>query len=173
MEKIAKSVADFTIRHYGSSSTVVFDGYEEESRISHDIHTVGSFTDETDLSCKREGLLSRETDPNERYVINCEKENVTWLTNMSGDAYVNIVNMTVETSLQHMTTLTVSPCLLIYFAQAEEGKSIYLRSERSDRMMLSRSLQKEYLFFDLVSTHSQSRTRQHRFSNESSNGCPH
>ena len=31
--KIAKSYADFTIRHYGSSSTVVFDGYEEESRI--------------------------------------------------------------------------------------------------------------------------------------------
>ena len=31
--KIAKSYADFTIRHYGSSSSVVFDGYEEESRI--------------------------------------------------------------------------------------------------------------------------------------------
>ena len=31
--KIAKSYADFTIRHYGSSSTVIFDGYEEESRI--------------------------------------------------------------------------------------------------------------------------------------------
>ena len=27
---------------------------------------------------------------------------------MSGHAYVDIVNMTVETSLQHMTTLTVS-----------------------------------------------------------------
>ena len=33
--KIAKSYADFTIRHYGSSSrpTVDFDGYEEQSRI--------------------------------------------------------------------------------------------------------------------------------------------
>ena len=31
--KIAKSYADFTIRHYGSSSAVVFDGYEEKSRI--------------------------------------------------------------------------------------------------------------------------------------------
>ena len=41
---------------------------------------------------------------------------------------MNVVNMAVETSLQHMTTLTVSPCLLIYFAQAEEGKSIYFRS---------------------------------------------
>ena len=46
---------------------------------------------------------------------------------MSGDAYVNVVNMAVETSLQHMTTLTVSPCLLIYFTP-EEGKSIYFRS---------------------------------------------
>ena len=31
--KIAKSYADFAIRHYGSATTVVFDGYEEESRI--------------------------------------------------------------------------------------------------------------------------------------------
>ena len=68
--KIAKSYADFTIRHYGSSSTLVFDGYEKESRICHDIHTVVTFIDGTDLSCKREGLLSRETDPNERYVMN-------------------------------------------------------------------------------------------------------
>ena len=44
---------------------------------------------------------------------------------MSGD---DIVNMAVETSLQHMTTLTVSPCLLIYFAQARRVKSIYFRS---------------------------------------------
>ena len=52
---------------------------------------------------------------------------------MSGDAYVDIVNiMAVETSLQHMTMLTVSPCLLIYFAQAEEGKSIYSRSGKSE-----------------------------------------
>ena len=32
----AKSYAHFTIRHYGSSSTVVLDGYEEESRIRED-----------------------------------------------------------------------------------------------------------------------------------------
>ena len=68
--KIAKTYDDFTIRDYGSSSTVVFDGYEEESRISHDIHTVINFTDETDLSCKKEVLLSREIDPNEQYVMN-------------------------------------------------------------------------------------------------------
>ncbi len=51
---------------------------------------------------------------------------------MSGDAYVGIVNVAVETSLQHMTTLTVSPYILIYFAQAEEGKSIYFRSGKSE-----------------------------------------
>ena len=51
---------------------------------------------------------------------------------MPGDAYVDIVNMAVETSLQHMTTLTVSHCLLIYFAQAEEGKRIYFRSGKSE-----------------------------------------
>ena len=50
---------------------------------------------------------------------------------MSWDAYVDIVNMAVETLLQHMTTFTVSPCLLIFFAQAE-GKSIYFRSGKSD-----------------------------------------
>ena len=107
---------------------------------------------------------------------------------MSVDAYVDIVNMAVETSLQHMTTLTVSPCLLIYFAQAEEGKSIYFRSAKFEaddsfevyhinrlKEMIGDAFQKlakEYLFFDIVPTHSQSRTRQHRFSNESSNGCP-
>ena len=53
---------------------------------------------------------------------------------MSGDlyAYVNVVNMAVDTSLQHMTTLTVSPCLPIYFTQAEEGKSIYFRPGKSE-----------------------------------------
>ena len=47
-----------------------YDVYEGESRISHDIHTVCSFTDETYLACKKVGLLSRETDNNERYVMN-------------------------------------------------------------------------------------------------------
>ena len=34
--EIAKSYADFSIRHYGSSNTVVFYGYEEESRIKEE-----------------------------------------------------------------------------------------------------------------------------------------
>ena len=37
---------------------------------------------------------------------------------MSWDAYVDIVNMTVETSLQHMTT--------------EKGKRVYFRSGKSE-----------------------------------------
>ena len=49
---------------------------------------------------------------------------------MSGDAYVDILNiMAVETSFQRMTTVTVSTCLLTYFAQA---KSIYFRSGKSE-----------------------------------------
>ena len=50
---------------------------------------------------------------------------------MSGDLYVDKVNMAVRKSLQHMTTLTVSPCLLIYFAQAE-GKNFYFRPGKSN-----------------------------------------
>ena len=43
-----------------------------------------------------------------------------------------------------------------------------------DKRLLSRCLQKENLFFDIVPTHSQSRPRQHRLSKESKdgNGCP-
>ena len=47
------------------------------------------------------------------------------LTNRSGDAFLEIVKMAVET-LQHMTTLTVSPCLLIYCVQAD-GTTICFR----------------------------------------------
>ena len=36
--KIAKSFADFTIRHYGSATTVVFEGCEEESPNKDDTH---------------------------------------------------------------------------------------------------------------------------------------
>ena len=89
-------------------------GRVTHQRRGHDIHTVVSFTEETYLLCTREMLLSIETDPNERYVTNryWEKENVTWLTNMSGHAYVNIVNMAVETSLQHAHCISLSSHLL-------------------------------------------------------------
>ena len=121
--------------------------------------------------------------------MNWEKDNFTWLTNMSGEAYVDIVNMTVDTSLQHTTTRSLY--LLVFSSTLHRRRRVraYISDQASLRLMtdlkcitsivwkklpemLSRSLQKEYLFLDLVSTHSQSRTRQHMFSNESSNGCP-
>ena len=63
--KIAKSYADFTIRHYGSATTVVFDGCEEESPIkdgTHQrrVHTVASFTADSYISGKKEEFLSRD-----------------------------------------------------------------------------------------------------------------
>ena len=71
--KIAKSYADFAIRHYGSSSAAVVDGYEEESRIREEgtiFIQLSTSLMTTYLSCKMEGFLSRETEPNERYVMN-------------------------------------------------------------------------------------------------------
>ncbi len=82
--------------------------------------------------------------------------------------------MAVETSLlQHMTTLTVFPSLLVYFAHAE-GKSIYFRSGKSEaddsfevyhikhlKEIIGDAFQKLVKgvgYFDLVPTHSQSRT---------------
>ena len=61
-------VTDFTTRHYGSATTGVFEGCEEESPIKydthqrrgHNIHRVVSFTAERDLSGKKEEFLSRD-----------------------------------------------------------------------------------------------------------------
>ena len=65
---IAKSYDDFTIRHCGSATTVVFEVCEEESPIKddthqrrgHNIHTVVGLTAETDVSRTKEELLSRD-----------------------------------------------------------------------------------------------------------------
>jgi len=56
--RIAQLFADFTVRHYGSSVIVVFDGYEEgpfikdiaHQRRRHNIHPLVSFTAETQES---------------------------------------------------------------------------------------------------------------------------
>ena len=66
--EIAKSYADFGIRHYGPATTVVFDGYEEgrsikdntHQRRGSNMHPVVSFTAEIELSGKKEEFLSRE-----------------------------------------------------------------------------------------------------------------
>ena len=59
--EIAKSYADFAIRHYGPATTVVFDGYEEwpsikdntHQRRGRNMHPVVSFTAETKLLGKQ------------------------------------------------------------------------------------------------------------------------
>ena len=53
---------------------------------------------------------------------------------MSGDALCGHSKYGIGyiASSTHDYALTVSPCLLIYFAQAEEGKSIYFRSGKSE-----------------------------------------
>jgi hypothetical protein len=52
---IAQSYADFTVGQYGSSTTILFNGYEEGPSIKdnthlrrgHDIHPIVSFTPDT------------------------------------------------------------------------------------------------------------------------------
>ena len=70
-----------TIRHYGSATTVAFDGWEEESPIKDYTHqkgwqtmyTVISLTAETDLSDKKEEFLSRGTNKQRLIPINWAK----------------------------------------------------------------------------------------------------
>jgi len=64
--RIAQLYADFTVRHYGSSEIVVFDGYEEQpsikdityQRTRHNIHPLVSFTAETQFYGKKEEFMS-------------------------------------------------------------------------------------------------------------------
>ena len=66
--KIAKSYANFTIRHYGSATKAAFDGCEEEPPIKDDTHqktcfniqTIVSFTAEADYAGKKEECVSRD-----------------------------------------------------------------------------------------------------------------
>ena len=81
---------------------------DTHQRRGHTIHPVVSFTSETYLSGKKEELLPRDTNKQRLIPMISDglvKENVLWLANRSGDAYLVIVKMTVETSLQHTTTL--------------------------------------------------------------------
>lgn len=65
---IAQSYADFTIRHYGSATTVVFECYDEgpsikgntHERRGQNIHPIVGFTAKTEFTGKNEELLSRE-----------------------------------------------------------------------------------------------------------------
>ena len=91
-----------------------------------------------------------------------------WLTNRSGDAYLEIVKMAVETS-QHTTALIGSNlstrhghdmCFQLLFIHSISGSEMTARIFGFAKTAF-RSLKSETLSFDFVSTHSPSRTRQH------------
>ena len=142
--EIAQSYADFTIRHYGSATTVVFDGYEEgpsikdntHQRRGHNIHPVVSFTAETEFSGKKEEFLSRDINKQRliRMISDELRKRDCTVVNAPGDADVDIVKDAVETSLLHTTTLigedTDLLVLLLYYAHGE-SKGLYFRSDKS------------------------------------------
>lgn len=142
--KIAQSYADFVIRHYGSSTTVVFDGYDggptikdnTHQRRRHNNHPVVSFTAETNFSGKKEEFLSRDINKQRLIqIISGElKERGCTVINATADADVYIVNAVVETSLLHTTTLigedTDLLVLLLYYSHGD-SKDLYFRSDKS------------------------------------------
>ena len=101
--------------HYSADTTIVFDGYEEGPSIKHNIHQrrgrnvhhIVSFTAQTELSGKKEELLSRYTNKQRliQKISDQLRERDCIVVNAHGDADVDIVNTVVETSLQHTTTL--------------------------------------------------------------------
>ena len=131
--EIAKSYTDFAIRPYGQATTGVFDGYEDgpsikdntHQRRGRNMHPVVSFTAETQFSIKKEEFLSRYTNKQRliRMISDQLRERDFTVVNAHGDADVDIVKTTVDTSLQHTTTLigefTDLLVLLLYYAQGE------------------------------------------------------
>ena len=113
--RIAQSYADFAIKHYGPSTTVAFDGYEEVPSIKdnthhkrgHNIHPIVKFTAETEFTGKKEEFLSR--DVNKQRLINMITDKMIEsgciVISAPGDADVNIVKAAVNASLLHTTTL--------------------------------------------------------------------
>ncbi|KAL2082773.1 hypothetical protein ACEWY4_022591 [Coilia grayii] len=140
---IAHSYADFTIRHYGSASTIVFDGYEEGPSIKdmthlrrgQNIYPVVSFTVETEFSGKKEEFLSRNANKQKliKMVSDELRKRGCTVINATGDADVDIVKAAVEASLLHPTTVigedTDLLVLLLYYAQG--SNNLFFRSDRS------------------------------------------
>ena len=141
---IAQSYADFTIRHYGSATTVVFDGYDEgpsikdntHERRGQNIHPIVGFTAATEFTGKKEEFLSR--DVNKQRLIQMisdelRKRDCT-VVNALGDADVDIVKAAVEASRLHTTTLigedTDLLVLLLYYAQGDT-MALYFKSDRT------------------------------------------
>ena len=141
---IAKSYADFTIRHY-SKATVVFDGYLDGPAIKDNTHQrrgknvqpVVSFNQDTIFSGKKEDFLSR--DCNKQKMIDLISQTLRdegcEVNNAPGDADVEIVKAAVQSAVTRSTTLigedTDLLLLLLFYAKATE-KDLYFRSDKGN-----------------------------------------
>ncbi|KAK4304743.1 hypothetical protein Pmani_023319 [Petrolisthes manimaculis] len=106
---IAQSYADFTVRHYGSATTVVFDGYEEgpsikdntHQRRGHNSHPIVHFTADTEFSGKKEEFLSKDVNKQTliKMIIAELRRSDCDIVNAPGDADVDIVKAAVRASL--------------------------------------------------------------------------
>ncbi len=142
--EIAQSYADFTLRHYGSATTVVFDGYEEgpsikdntHQRRGHNSHPIVHFIADTEFSGKKDEFMSRDANKQRLIqMITAElRRSGCDVINAPGDADVDIVKAAVEASLVHPTTLigedTDLLVLLLYYAQGD-SKDLYFRSDKT------------------------------------------
>ena len=99
------------------------------------MHHVVSFTAQTEISGKKEELLSRYTNKQRlvQMISDQLRERDCIVVNAHGDADVDIVKTAVETSLQHTTTLigddTELLVLHLYYPQGEV-MNLYFRSDK-------------------------------------------
>ena len=104
-------------------------------RRGRNVHHVVSFTAQTEISGKKEELLSRYTNKQRlvQMISDQLRERDCIVVNAHGDADVDIVKTAVETSLQHTTTLigddTDLLVLLLYYPQGEV-MNLYFRSDK-------------------------------------------
>ena len=107
--EIAKSYADFAIRHYGPATIVVFDGYEEGPSIKDNTHQrKDAICTQLSASLLRQSFQARrkssgQNDTNNQRLIRMIsdqlRERDCTVVNAHGDAHVDIVKTVVETSL--------------------------------------------------------------------------
>ena len=141
---IAKSYADFTIRHYGKA-TIVFDGYGEGPSVKDNthqrrgqcVHPVINFSTNTEFVGSREDFLSNPSNK-QRFIdlVSFELlEKGCSVINSPGDADVDIVKAAAAASLQQTTTIigedTDLLILLLYYAETTNNKGLYFRSDKS------------------------------------------
>ena len=142
--EIAQSYADFTLRHYGSATTVVFDGYEKgpsikdntHQRRGNNSHPILHFTADTEFSGKKDEFMSRDANKQSLIqMITAElRRSGCDVIHAHGDADVDIMKAAVEASLVDPTTVigevTDLLVLLLYYAQRDSIKDLYFRSDK-------------------------------------------